>query len=157
MRAFWRRQKDEWARPEPPSEVTLRAIGFVRNDVVKPRPHGWEKVVSGLEFLSEHDAKLAGIEAYSHVIVVTYLDVAAAAPVKPETLTLASGNTYGVLATRSQLRPNHLGVSVVQLLSHEGATLRVRGLDAIDGTPVLDIKPYLPEYDSAPGAKVPGG
>ena len=73
----------------------------------------------------------------------------------PEHLTLASGNRYGMFATRSQLRPNHLGVSAVRLDGHDGATLRVTGLDAIDGTPVLDIKPYLPEYDSVPDATIP--
>ncbi len=157
VRAFWRRQKDEWERPEPPSEVTLRAIGSVRNGVRKPQPHGWERVESVVQVLAEHEGKIEGIEGYSHLIVVTYLDVAEGAPEKPERLTLASGNTYGILATRSQLRPNHLGVSVVELLSREGCALRVRGLDAIDGTPVLDIKPYLPEYDSAPGARIAGG
>lgn len=156
MRAFWRRHRDEWDRPEPPAEVTLQAIGFVRNEVVKPRPHGWEKVASRIELLAEHEAKLEAIEAYSHVIVVCYLDVAATAPEFPERLTLASGNTYGILATRSQLRPNHLGVSVVELAAHQANVLEVRGLDAIDGTAVLDIKPYLPEYDSAHGARVPG-
>jgi tRNA-Thr(GGU) m(6)t(6)A37 methyltransferase TsaA len=114
-------------------------------------------VVSRIEFAAEHEAKLDGIEAYSHVIVVSYLDVAEGASGKPEQLTLASGNTFGILATRSQLRPNHLGVSVVELVSHEGLVVIIRGLDAIDGTPVLDIKPYLPEYDSAPGARVPHG
>ena len=122
---------------------------------MKPQPHGWEKVESSLELLLEHAPRLDGIEAYSHVIVVCYLDVAADAPVKPERLTLASGNSYGIFATRSQLRPNHLGVSVVQLQLHEGARLRVRGLDAIDGTPVLDIKPYLPEYDAVQEARIP--
>ncbi|MBK7726697.1 MAG: SAM-dependent methyltransferase [Dehalococcoidia bacterium] len=78
------------------------------------------------------------------------------APEKPETLTLASGRRYGILATRSQLRPNHLGVSVATIVGHDGATVLVRGLDAIDGTPILDIKPYLPEYDSVPDARIPG-
>jgi tRNA-Thr(GGU) m(6)t(6)A37 methyltransferase TsaA len=136
-------------------EVTLTAIAVVRNDVGKPRPHGWDKVESRIEFGAEHAARLEGIEGYSHLIVVTYLDVAADAPQKPEQLTLTSGNTYGIYATRSQLRPNHLGVSVVELLGREGVTLRVRGLDAIDGTPVLDVKPYLPDYDAVPRARVP--
>lgn len=136
--------------------MTLRAIGFVRNEVVKPRPHGWEKVKSRLELLPEHEARLDGIEGYSHVIVVTYLDVAETAPEKPERLTLASGKTYGILATRSQLRPNHLGVSVVELAGREGPALVVVGLDAIDGTPVLDIKPYLPDYDSRASARIAG-
>lgn len=153
---FWRRKRnDDWVRPEPPAEIVLRAIGYVRNGVAKPRPRGWEQVESRLEMLPEHLARLDGIEAYSHVLVVTYLDVAEGAPEKPETLTLASGRSYGIFATRSQLRPNHLGVSAVELLARDGATLSVRGLDAIDGTPVLDIKPYLPEYDAVPGARIP--
>ena len=155
VRAFWRRKQDPWVRPEAPSEATLTALGYVRNAIAKPQPHGWENVESTLEFLPEHALRLAGIEAYSHLIVVCYLDAAADAPEKPEQLTLASGNTYGILATRSQLRPNHLGVSVVELLHHEAASLRVRGLDAIDGTPILDVKPYLPEYDAVPAARIP--
>jgi len=105
--------------------------------------------------LPEHAARLQGLDSYSHVIVVFYMDLAEAAPEKPDQLTLASGRIYGIFATRSQLRPNHLGVSVVPLLALEGTTLRVRGLDAVDGTPVLDIKPYLPEYDLVPGARIP--
>ena len=156
MRAFWRRRRDGWQRPQPPEEVTLRAIGSVRNEVVKPRPHGWEKVVSAIEVLPEHEAKLEGLEEYSHLVVVTYLDVAEGAPEKPDRLTLASGNTYGVFATRSQLRPNHLGVSVVELLDHAGAALRVRGLDAIDGTPVLDIKPVMTGFLPREDVREPG-
>jgi tRNA-Thr(GGU) m(6)t(6)A37 methyltransferase TsaA len=152
---FFRRARVQFVRPAPPREVTLRAIGYVRNGVTKPRPQGWEKVESRIEMLPEHVRRLEGIGAYSHIIVVTYLDLAAGAPEHPEELSLASGRTYGIFATRSQLRPNHLGVSVVALLGADGAELRVSGLDAIDGTPVLDIKPYLPEYDSVPGATIP--
>ncbi|MCH8950422.1 MAG: SAM-dependent methyltransferase, partial [Chloroflexi bacterium] len=62
---------------------------------------------------------------------------------------------HGILATRSQLRPNPLGVAVVPLVRRRRNILRVMGLDAIDGTPILDIKPYLPRYDSAPEAQIP--
>ncbi len=136
--------------------VALLPIGHVLNDVGNPRPQGWETLESDLGLLPEHEGRLTGIEAYSHLIVVCWMDLAAAAPEKPESLALASGNTYGILATRSQLRPNHLGVSVVALLGRDGTTLHVRGLDAIDGTPVLDIKPYLPEYDAVASATIPG-
>jgi tRNA-Thr(GGU) m(6)t(6)A37 methyltransferase TsaA len=112
-------------------------------------------VESVIEMLPEHSGRLAGMDRYSHVIVVFYMDIAAAALEKPERLTLASGE-YGIFATRSQLRPNHLGVSAVALLGVDGPRLRVRGLDATDGTPVLDIKPYLPEYDAVAGATIPG-
>lgn len=148
----WRRffgggREDDWERPEPPREVMLRAVGFVRSPVRKPRPYGWEKVECSVVFEPEHGRRLEGIERYGYVFVVCYLDVAVGAPVKPEQLELGSGRMVGIFATRSQLRPNHLGVSVVELLGREGLVLRVRGLDAIDGTPVLDVKPYLPEYD----------
>ncbi|MGH2631843.1 MAG: SAM-dependent methyltransferase [Tepidiformaceae bacterium] len=151
-----RKKAEPFDRPVAPGAVMLPAIGFVHNDVAKPRPQNWEKVESTIELLPEHTARLAGLDGYSHVIVVFFMDLAVGAPNKPETLTLASGRTYGIFATRSQLRPNHLGVSAVPLLSVEDASLSVRGLDAIDGTPVLDIKPYLPEYDSVPGATIPG-
>jgi tRNA-Thr(GGU) m(6)t(6)A37 methyltransferase TsaA len=150
-----RRRPDPEPRPRAPAAVTLAAVGYVRNAVNAPRPGGWEKVESRIEVDETHRARLAGLDAYSHVIVIFVMDLAEAAPEKPEQVTLASGNTYGIFATRSQLRPNHLGVSSVPLLGMEGTTLRVRGLDAIDGTAVLDIKPYLPEYDAIPGARIP--
>lgn len=142
-------------RPAPPERVALDAIGWVSNDVAKPRPHGWEGVESRIELLPEHAERLLGLADYSHVIAVFYMDLAAAAPEKPATLA-AEGVTTGILATRSQLRPNHLGVAAVSLLGVEGTVLRVRGLDAIDGTPVLDLKPYLPRYDAHPDATIPG-
>ncbi len=155
---LWRRAGEEPAPRTPVAgPVTLYPIGHVRSRVTKPRPRGWERVESTIEVLPEHTAKLAGLERYTHIVVVFYMDLAAGAPEKPETLVLASGKTYGIMATRSQLRPNHLGVSAVELLGVDGSTLRVRGLDAIDGTAVLDIKPYLPGYDSIPGARIPPG
>jgi tRNA-Thr(GGU) m(6)t(6)A37 methyltransferase TsaA len=149
------RRKPSFERPVPPATIALSAIGYVRSDVARPQPQGWGKVESTIELLPEHTDKVAGLGAYSHILVIFYLDLAADAPEKPDRLTLKSGHTYGILATRSQLRPNHLGVSAVPLLGIEGATLRVSGLDAIDGTPVLDIKPYLPQYDAIANAKIP--
>lgn len=141
-------------RPPPPARVTLEAIGYVRNAVAQPRPRGWERVVSRIELLPEHAARARGLDAYGHVIAVCYLDLAAAAPRKPAAIPV-DGVETGILATRSQLRPNHLGVSAVPLLGVEGAAVRVRGLDAIDGTPVLDLKPYIPRYDAHPDASIP--
>lgn len=150
------KRKEQPTRPPVPGPFTVDAIGHVRNAVPAPRPRGWERVESEITLLPEHVAKLKGIAGYSHLIVVCYLDLAAAAPEKPETLVVASGNEYGILATRSQLRPNHLAVSVVELLEATTSdSLRVRGLDAIDGTAVLDIKPYLPDYDAIPAARIP--
>jgi tRNA-Thr(GGU) m(6)t(6)A37 methyltransferase TsaA len=151
----WFRRRDRFERPPPPTEVTLATIAYVHNDVGRPRPRGWESVESRIEVLPAYAGHLLNLERYSHIIVVVYMDLAEQAPEQPARLTLESGNTYGIFATRSQLRPNHLGVSAVPLLAVEGTTLRLRGLDAVDGTPVLDIKPYLPEYDAIPGARIP--
>ncbi len=153
MRRFLDRFR-RFERPAPPERITLEAIGHVRNGVARPRPRGWERVVSRIALLPEHAARARGLDAYSHVIAVCYLDLAAAAPAKPSALAVGGVET-GILATRSQLRPNHLGVSAVPLLGVDGAVLRVRGLDAIDGTPVLDLKPYLPRYDAHPHAAIP--
>jgi tRNA (adenine37-N6)-methyltransferase len=152
---FRRRKRAGPPRDPFAGPVTLTPIGHVRNAVTQPRPRGWERVVSTIVLSAEHHARVEGMGAFSHVIVVCYLDLAAEAPENPERLTLASGATYGILATRSQLRPNHLGVSAVELVGVEVGALRVRGLDAIDGTAVLDVKPYLPDYDAHPHARIP--
>ncbi|MGB2695187.1 MAG: tRNA (N6-threonylcarbamoyladenosine(37)-N6)-methyltransferase TrmO [Dehalococcoidia bacterium] len=144
--------------PVPREPVSLRPIGVVRNSVREPQPFGWEDVRSDVIVRDELSAALDGIEAYSHIIVVFSFhrvpdearDVLRLRPMNdprfPE---------QGVLATRSQRRPNGLGVAVVPLLRRRRNILRVRGLDAIDGTPVLDVKPYLPMYDSVADAQVP--
>jgi tRNA (Thr-GGU) A37 N-methylase len=62
----------------------------------------------------------------------------------------------GIFAQRARHRPNPIGVSAVRLLDVDGCRLRVRGLDAIDGTPILDLKPYVPAFDLVPEAKTPG-
>lgn len=142
----------------PTEPVVLRPIGVVRNGVREPRPHGWEDVRSDVIVREDLLEALDGIEAYSHIIVVFHChqvpeEERASGHIRP----LGDSNLpeQGVLATRSQRRPAAIGVSVVSLLRRRRNILRVRGLDAIDGTPVLDIKPYFPTYDSVPGARVP--
>lgn len=135
--------------------MTLSALGWVQNAVAKPRPRGWADVESTIVFEPAFVPMLHGLDRYSHVIVTFFMDLAEAAPEKPEQVTLRTGHRYGILATRSQLRPNYLGVSAVRLLSVDGANVRVLGLDAVNGTAVLDIKPYLPEYDAYPSATIP--
>lgn len=145
-------------RPVPREPVSLRPIAVVRNNVFEPRPEGWEEIRSDLIFRDDLLGALDGIEEYSHVIVVFSChqvpeEERTALHIRPR------GDQrlpkQGVLATRSQRRPNALGIATVPLLRRRRNILRVLGLDAIDGTPVLDIKPYLPHYDSVPEARVP--
>lgn len=142
--------------PVPSDPVGLVPIAVVRNSVFDPQPDGWEQVKSDLIFREELLEALEGIESYSHVIVVFAFH---RVPNGVKTLTYPAGATTlpqtGILASRSQLRPNSVGVAVVPLLRRRKNIVRVLGLDAIDGTPVLDVKPYVPQYDSVPDATVP--
>ncbi len=138
--------------------LQLRPIGVVRNGVTRPRPDGWETVESRLVIAKEHTEGLRGIGGFSHLIVLTWLhltlDAREAVAIHP------GGDAHlpltGVFALRVAGRPNPIGVSVVRLLRVEGSELLVRGLDVVDGTPLLDLKPYLPPYDSVPEALLPG-
>jgi tRNA-Thr(GGU) m(6)t(6)A37 methyltransferase TsaA len=145
-------------RSRPPARATLDVIGYVTNSVTTPRPHGWESVESQIQLVQPAVGEmLLGLDGYSHVLVIFWIDRLGEDRPRPRTLR-PGGETapiQGILATRSQLRPTPLGLSAVPLLEIDSASLRVRGLDAIDGTPVLDLKPYIPHYDSVPSARVP--
>ena len=161
----WLRRLFDWLRgllgirlPAVPREpVLLRPIGVVRNGE-RERYEGWENVRSDLIFRDDLLDALDAIEGYSHVIVIFYLH---AVPEEEKT----SGRIHprgdpqyplqGVLATRSQRRPSGIGMTVVPLLRRRRNILRVQGLDAINGTPILDIKPYVPHYDSVSDARLP--
>mgnify|MGYP001590885011 CR=1 FL=1 len=136
--------------------LVLKAIGVVRNEVKQPAREGWEKVVSDIVIESRLTEALEGLEDFSHIIVLYWMhrrDKGLAMKVHPR------GNPelplVGLFATRSPHRPNPLGKTTVRLLERRGNILRVQGLDAIDGTPVMDIKPYIPGYDSVAEARVP--
>jgi tRNA-Thr(GGU) m(6)t(6)A37 methyltransferase TsaA len=162
--SLWRRFLD-WLtrtlgirkRAVPREPVSVRPIGVVRNGVRQPRPEGWAAVRSDIIIRDDLLDALDGIDGYSHIIIVFAFD---RVPEQAQRLRVRPGSDarvpeQGVLATRSQLRPSALGVAVVPLLRRRRNILRVEGLDAIDGTPVLDVKPYFPNYDAVPDAGVP--
>jgi tRNA-Thr(GGU) m(6)t(6)A37 methyltransferase TsaA len=132
-------------------------IGFVRNSVSRPRPDGWQHVTSRIELVEAVGPEaVLGLDGFSNVLVIFWLDRLGEDRPRPLTIQVGRDPTpRGILATRSQLRPTPLGCSVVRLLGVSGGSLTVQGLDAIDATPVLDVKPYIPEYDSFADATVP--
>jgi len=142
----------------PREPVALKAIGIVRNRVQEPRMEGWEEVLSDIIVKKELSGALDGIEGYSHVLVLFYLHRVSEEE-RARTHCHPRGDPryplQGVLATRTQHRPNPIGASVVPLLRRRRNVLRVRGLDAINGTPVLDIKPHIPRYDDPSEVHVP--
>jgi tRNA (adenine37-N6)-methyltransferase len=125
---------------------TPQPIGFVRSPYSQtsavPRGLGAKHEAEGdLEILPEFEAGLQDIEGFSHLFVIWVFDKSDGfALVGP---TPIDGVPHGVFATRSPFRPNPLGLTVVESLGREGNRLRVRGLDMLEGTPILDIKPYL--------------
>ena len=134
---------------------TLRPIGFVRGGRAEPIDDGWDAVTATIALIPEFGPEaLAGLDGFSHVEVVFLFHRVA------ENAVVAGarhprGRTdwpkVGIFAQRGKDRPNRLGVTACRLLSVEGTTLTVAGLDAIDGTPVLDVKPcmrgFLPRGD----------
>lgn len=97
-----------------------------------------------VEVFQEFSEGLKDLDGFSHVVLIALLH--RALEVKLRVTPPFDDQERGVFATRSPLRPNHLGMSIVELLKVEGRNLLVRGIDLLDGTPVMDIKPYT-RYD----------
>lgn len=138
----------------------LQPIGVVRNSVaVLDRSINWEDVISTVVVHDTMATALDGLEEFSHLWVLFAFQrerVNDGGDVWPRLREHPMGRAdlpeVGVLATRSPGCPAPLGMTAVRLLAREGPTLRVQGLDAADGTPVLDLKPYLPMGDCIPAA-----
>jgi tRNA-Thr(GGU) m(6)t(6)A37 methyltransferase TsaA len=125
---------------------SMQAIGVVRSphhDTREiPKGCGAKHEAEGvLELRPDLEPGLADIEGFSHLIVLWVFDRSEGygLVVTPPT----DDRPHGVFATRSPRRPNPIGLTIVELLSRDGTSLRVRGVDMLDGTPILDIKPYL--------------
>ncbi|HET7696081.1 MAG TPA: tRNA (N6-threonylcarbamoyladenosine(37)-N6)-methyltransferase TrmO [Vicinamibacterales bacterium] len=129
-----------------PSSVTFTSIGRVRSPFREtseiPKGLGAEHRAEGvLEIDPRYQAGLADIEGFSHLYVLWHFD--RVADVELTAWPPADDRPHGVFATRSPQRPNPIGLTVVELLGRDGCRLRVAGVDMLDGTPILDIKPYL--------------
>jgi tRNA-Thr(GGU) m(6)t(6)A37 methyltransferase TsaA len=124
----------------------MQPIGFVRSPYTKttqiPKGCGAKHDVEGtLEILPEFEQGLTDVEGFSHLFVIWVFHAAEGYALLGTPPT--DNRPHGVFATRSPRRPNPIGLTVVQLLRREGPRLHVRGVDMLDGTPILDIKPYL--------------
>lgn len=130
--------------------ITLTPIGYVRSSRDDTTDDGWGDVEARIELCPEFGREaFDGIEEFSHVEVVYFFDRVPEDRVE-RGARHPRGNTawplVGIFAQRGKNRPNRLGVSVARLVSRHGRQLIVRGLDAINGTPVLDIKPVMREF-----------
>jgi tRNA-Thr(GGU) m(6)t(6)A37 methyltransferase TsaA len=130
--------------------ITLEPIGFVRGGRSDLADDNWGGVTARIELVGTLPAEsLDGIEAFSHTEVVYFFDRVPDAEVE-RGARHPRGNTMwpkvGIFAQRGKSRSNRLGVTVVEIVGRDGRSLTIAGLDAIDGTPVLDIKPVMAEF-----------
>jgi len=139
--------------------ITLHPIGYVKNGITQtPSQRDWHlDMVSDLMIDPKWINGLEGLETYSHIIVLFWFH-----RVKDENVTLKINPMHrldlpaaGLFATRTYNRPNRIGETVVSLIERQGNILKVKGLDALDGTPILDIKPYLRSGDFIPDTRGP--
>ena len=137
-------------RREFMEEIKMYPIGFVKNNVENRKDVSWGEDTSVIELKEEYYTGLKGLEDFSHAIILFYLDKASydskkhlnRRPQNREDMPLV-----GIFSQRGKDRPNKIGMTSVEIVSVNDSTLTVKGLDAIDGTAVLDIKPYYPAYD----------
>ncbi len=133
-------------------------IGIAHSSLLTPGAPPFQGVFSQaegtIEIYPEYREGLESVTGFSHLIILSHFDRADRGALVE--LPLLDGNSpHGIFATRHYNRPNPIGISYVELISVDQGILSVRGIDLLDNTPVLDIKPYIPAFDSIPGA-VPG-
>jgi tRNA (adenine37-N6)-methyltransferase len=140
----------------PDAGVVARIIGRIRSPFVVAEGTPIQPTcAASAEGTVVLDPRFAGalddIEGFERVWLVYWMD--RADPYRARVVPYRDTREHGVLATRSPCRPNAIGMSAVTLLAREGNVLRVAGVDVLDGTPLLDLKPYVPEFDAHPSSR----
>jgi tRNA-Thr(GGU) m(6)t(6)A37 methyltransferase TsaA len=126
--------------------ISLVPIGVVKNGVNK-RPPSWKDVISEIHIRKDLQEGLDNLKEFSHILVLFYLHLSVSLHLKVHPRGDDALPLVGVFGTRAPVRPNPIGVTISELLSVRENILTVKGLDAFDQTPVLDIKPHLPMPD----------
>ena len=140
-------------------EINLTPIGFVKNSIKERGIEDCLTVTSEIIIKEDLKEALSRIDEFSHIIVIYWMHKVPTSQrsiIKVHPKANPDLPLVGVFASRSPARPNPIGITTVKLLQRRDNVLKVTGLDAIDGTPVLDIKPYIPGDDSSTEAKTPG-
>jgi tRNA-Thr(GGU) m(6)t(6)A37 methyltransferase TsaA len=134
------------------TQYTFTPIGVIHSEFVEREGMPCQSARSGAEGMVEvfdaYGEGLRDIEGFSHIILIYVFDQSGdpALTVRP----FLDDAEHGVFSTRHPNRPNPIGLSVVELIGREGNRLSVKGLDVLDQTPLLDIKPYVPQFDHHP-------
>lgn len=135
--------------------IKIKPLGKAKNKVSRPMLPGWKEVETEIVIDKKYAKGLDGIKDYSHVIVVYWLDQETECHLKHHPQGRKDLPYGGIFACRCPQRPNRIAISTVKLLSRKNNSIKVTGLDILNGTPILDIKPYTPNYDLISKAAVP--
>jgi tRNA-Thr(GGU) m(6)t(6)A37 methyltransferase TsaA len=130
--------------------ITLHPIGVIRSpftelEKMPIQPAGARDVRGTAIVEAVHAAGLEDLEGFSHIYLIYHFHRAQRTEL--QVVPFLDDRKRGVFATRSPLRPGHIGLSIVELCARDGNRLEIRGVDILDGTPLLDIKPYMPQFD----------
>jgi tRNA-Thr(GGU) m(6)t(6)A37 methyltransferase TsaA len=136
------------------NDLTLRVIGTVRNGRTTLEDQGWSGVESMITVKPEFVSALSGLDQFTHLWVVFFMHVDPLDEA-PAVFRRPRGRDdmpmVGVFAQRGRMRPNPIGITPAEIVRLEAGCVVVRGLDAISGSPVLDLKPYVPDFDRREG------
>lgn len=140
----------------PAGEIALQVIGRIRTPFTEapgtPIQPAYAKGAEGEVVVdARFAAALEDVDGFERLWLVYLMD--RVGPFRPRVVPYRDTTERGLFATRSPSRPNPIGLSVVRLLSREGRILRVADVDVLDGTPLLDLKPYVPEFDAFPSSR----
>jgi tRNA-Thr(GGU) m(6)t(6)A37 methyltransferase TsaA len=131
-------------------EIKYKPIGIIHSPFKEPKgtpiqPAGAKDIEGTVEVFPEYAEGLKDVEGFSHIILIFHFHLSRGVSLK--TKPYMDTEEHGIFAIRGPRRPNPIGISTVRLVRIEENILHIKDLDIIDGTPLLDIKPYVPEFD----------
>ncbi len=132
------------------NEIKYKPIGVIHSSFKEPKGTPIQSVAAKsidgtVEVFTEYAEGLKDIEGFSHIILIYHFHLSKGSPLKVKPY--MDNEVHGVFATRAPSRPNSIGISIVRLVGVKENILHIQDVDIIEGTPLLDIKPYVPEFD----------
>lgn len=131
-------------------EIKYRPIGIIHSPFIRPKgtpiqPAGAKGIHGTVEVFPEYTEGLVDVEGFSHIILIYHFHLSKRASLKVKPY--MDNEVRGIFAMRGPSRPNPIGLSIVRIIRIEQNILHIQDVDIVDGTPLLDIKPYVPEFD----------